>query len=387
MAKAKTKRKKKPIFVGWEPGYGPEDYCKQLQEVEELLTESATIGPGKNPMIARRGYTAVRKGKRVRVPATRYHRKKPLVTYGTKSPGPRSRAKGYRPWITREGKLGGKGFLSKPRAEQERLLTKCVKGWGYRSCLGSVMVLERSGAIRAKHGRKLAGLRRYLVRKFGRGALKKNPGYFDLVPEIAGATGRVQTNPEFEAEMRSRGNPGRRLGAGRPPKEEDPALVWATALTAVYLRAQHPDPDVAEARVLEAFAAYHPTLKGRCVDGRDLGRDLDRITSAMLADVRARRPVAPPVDVQVLAEFAQAAKAVLGRRARLLVEEERLPAALPFGRTVVRRRRQNPSAWREALLRKVTRRLRSEKPQRRRSARPKRAKKRADLRTMLQRTI
>jgi hypothetical protein len=76
-----------------------------------------------------------------------------------------SRSKGYKPWIKRKGKLGGKGFLSKSPSEEHKLLDKCVKKYGYRSCLGSVMVLSRSRAIQRSHGRKLNSLKNYLKKK------------------------------------------------------------------------------------------------------------------------------------------------------------------------------------------------------------------------------
>ncbi len=69
--------------------------------------------------------------------------------------------------ITRKGKLGGKGFLSRPVAEQHRILAGCVNEYGYRSCLGSVMVLERIPRTQAKYGRNLRNLRVWLVKTYG----------------------------------------------------------------------------------------------------------------------------------------------------------------------------------------------------------------------------
>jgi hypothetical protein len=113
--------------------------------------------------------------------------------------------------IRRKGKLGGKGFLSKSRAEQKRILDRCVDEYGYRSCLGSVMVLERIPATQAKHGRTLATLRRYLGKTYGgsgsfaaprRRRALANPGEFTFVPEISGCPEcTLVTNPAFEAEM------------------------------------------------------------------------------------------------------------------------------------------------------------------------------------------
>jgi len=103
--------------------------------------------------------------------------------------------------ITRPGKLGGKGFLSKPRDTQKKILRKCVDHYGYRSCLGSVMILERVPSVRAGHGRTLAMLRKFLVKDYGgEGSFgpQANPDKFTLVPEICGCEAcQVKTNPEF----------------------------------------------------------------------------------------------------------------------------------------------------------------------------------------------
>lgn len=72
-----------------------------------------------------------------------------------------------RPWITRKGKLGGTGYLSKPSTERHELLDKCVGKYGYRSCLGSIMVLNRNRKIKELHGSVIGADRQYLVRKYG----------------------------------------------------------------------------------------------------------------------------------------------------------------------------------------------------------------------------
>jgi len=85
--------------------------------------------------------------------------------------GPLRRRTTTRDWIgkaiTRPGKLGGAGFLSKSKAAQEKILRGCVAEYGYRSCLGSVMILERIPDIQNRWGARLAGLRHFLVRNFG----------------------------------------------------------------------------------------------------------------------------------------------------------------------------------------------------------------------------
>lgn len=70
-------------------------------------------------------------------------------------------------WITRPGKLGGIGFLSKSPQVQHRLLNKCVDEYGYRSCLGSLMVLNRNRSIKRRHGKKIDKLKNWLKMKYG----------------------------------------------------------------------------------------------------------------------------------------------------------------------------------------------------------------------------
>jgi hypothetical protein len=71
-------------------------------------------------------------------------------------------------WITRPGKLGGRGFLEKPVATQHKLLSKCVKEYGYRSCLGSIIVLTRNRRVDELHGPQLDSLKNWLNKKYGR---------------------------------------------------------------------------------------------------------------------------------------------------------------------------------------------------------------------------
>ena len=47
--------------------------------------------------------------------------------------------------VTRPGKLGGSGYMSRPWegvGGRKRILDKCVKEWGFRSCLGSITVFK-----------------------------------------------------------------------------------------------------------------------------------------------------------------------------------------------------------------------------------------------------
>ena len=86
---------------------------------------------------------------------------------GAKSPGAVYGKE--QPWITQSGKLGGPGYLSKSTAERHRLLDRCVREYGYRSCLGSVIVLMRSRAIMDRHATKLNSDKDYMVAKHGSG--------------------------------------------------------------------------------------------------------------------------------------------------------------------------------------------------------------------------
>jgi hypothetical protein len=99
-----------------------------------------------------------------RVKSSVVHAKGSGRSRGRKTGG---RFKSKKSWITREGKLGGSGFLSKSASVQHKLLDKCVKKYGYRSCLGSVMVLNRNKTIKAKYGKKLKALMEYLKKQYG----------------------------------------------------------------------------------------------------------------------------------------------------------------------------------------------------------------------------
>jgi hypothetical protein len=77
------------------------------------------------------------------------------------------KSKQVKPWITRSGKLGGPGFLSKPSTVQYKLLDNCVKKYGYKSCLGSVIVLMRNQKIYKHYKTELMELKNYLKYKYG----------------------------------------------------------------------------------------------------------------------------------------------------------------------------------------------------------------------------
>ncbi len=89
--------------------------------------------------------------------------------------GPYSAKKGYKPWIRRRGKLG-EGFLTTmSKKQREESLDRCVKAYGYRSCLGSILVLERAKrgprgtgeGVGVKYAKELKSSRDYLKEKFG----------------------------------------------------------------------------------------------------------------------------------------------------------------------------------------------------------------------------
>lgn len=121
-------------------------------------------------------------------------------TRGVKGYGPYSEKHGYKTWINKRDKLG-EGFLT-TMSKQERhdALDRCVREHSYRSCLGSIMVLER--AHRGPHGKgegvgvryaqQLAESRKYLREKYG------GPGSFAPIRGGARyAADRARTaNPE-----------------------------------------------------------------------------------------------------------------------------------------------------------------------------------------------
>jgi hypothetical protein len=103
----------------------------------------------------------------------------------------RGKPPGAKKWIakaiTRPGKLGGKGFVSKPVAEQRQILDRCVRQYGYRSCLGSIMLLTNISK-NPEHKERLTGLRQWLVAKYSprKAAYRRNPddGSWSAVPAI-----------------------------------------------------------------------------------------------------------------------------------------------------------------------------------------------------------
>lgn len=84
-----------------------------------------------------------------------------------------------------------KPFMRRSMAEQKTILDACVAEYGYRSCLGSTMLLHNLPAIRndSQMRTRATALKDYLVRTYGgRGAFgpRQNPahGEWDAVPAI-----------------------------------------------------------------------------------------------------------------------------------------------------------------------------------------------------------
>jgi hypothetical protein len=72
-----------------------------------------------------------------------------------------------RPWIQREGKLGGPGYTTKPERERHRLLHRAVDKYGYRSTLGSLQVLLRGHGMATKKEHVIERDKRWLAGTFG----------------------------------------------------------------------------------------------------------------------------------------------------------------------------------------------------------------------------
>lgn len=96
-------------------------------------------------------------------------------TRGTKGRGPYSARRGYKAWIQHQGTLG-EGFLTTmSKKQREQALDACVGSYGYRSCIGKIMALERAKTgpygtgvgVGKKYAGKLESSRDYLRRTYG----------------------------------------------------------------------------------------------------------------------------------------------------------------------------------------------------------------------------
>lgn len=124
--------------------------------------------------------------------------------------GPYSAKKGYKPWIQRRGKLG-EGFLTNmTKKEREKSLDRCVRAYGYRSCLGSIMVLERAKkgprgkgkGVGVKYASKLKSARSYLKEKYGGPGSFKREEERREVRRAAEAGPGYRVNPSAEEHAR-----------------------------------------------------------------------------------------------------------------------------------------------------------------------------------------
>lgn len=89
--------------------------------------------------------------------------------------------------VKRPGKLGGKGFATRPVAEQKTVLRACVREYGYRSCLGSLMFIHninKSPAVKTR----MRGLMQWMGTTFRDPGPRKNPpdGSWQAVPILIG---------------------------------------------------------------------------------------------------------------------------------------------------------------------------------------------------------
>ena len=96
---------------------------------------------------------AAKRSKRVKRKTSKGRRKfkRTVRHYSVACPVPsvkRRTAKG--PWIQREGKLGGPGYAERSDRERHHILKCAVDQFGYRSTLGSLLVLLRGKNVRGK---------------------------------------------------------------------------------------------------------------------------------------------------------------------------------------------------------------------------------------------
>ncbi len=78
-------------------------------------------------------------------------------------------------WIKRKGKMGGKGFLTSfSKTKQHKVIDKCVKKHGYKSCLGSILVLSKNKKVNKKYGSVIKDLKNYTVKKHSRRSRRKS---------------------------------------------------------------------------------------------------------------------------------------------------------------------------------------------------------------------
>lgn len=84
--------------------------------------------------------------------------------------------RGTRPLISKKGKLGGPGYTRKPASERHRLLDRCAKQYGYRSCLGTLQALLLSTELSPGVKNVLDEDKTWLMKKHGKSARKGRRG-------------------------------------------------------------------------------------------------------------------------------------------------------------------------------------------------------------------
>jgi hypothetical protein len=77
--------------------------------------------------------------------------------------------KNKKPWIRREGKLGGPGYTKKSAATRHAILRKSIKKYGYASTMGSVSVLTENATIKPSTRRTLEADERWLRKTYRKG--------------------------------------------------------------------------------------------------------------------------------------------------------------------------------------------------------------------------
>lgn len=160
----------------------PKGYIRRVAYVRSPYRRQKHIRKSRRKTCKKNG-VCITKVYKITIPSTRVHKTR-VASRCIRSPTGKSyktshlrrvsKGKKKQGWIAKEGKLGGGGYLHKSQSERHAILNKCVKQYGYRSCLGSIMVLERSTKLREMYGQKLSKDRQYLVNKYGgKGAFGK----------------------------------------------------------------------------------------------------------------------------------------------------------------------------------------------------------------------
>lgn len=124
-----------------------------------------------NPEITvhRKGYTTKRG---TFVKPTKFKIRDPgrpgVRSFGAKSAtGKYAHRRKMKPLITHEGTLGGPGYTKKATTTRHRLLSKCVKEFGYRSCLGKLQAVLLSTTLKPATRRVWTADKKWLKAKYG----------------------------------------------------------------------------------------------------------------------------------------------------------------------------------------------------------------------------